>query len=239
MACPITVAKFVGTISLGLLTGLSYSTYAISIPSLQLLPTANSAAQPLKEIQLRTRRRVLTLSNLTIISFITAFTLSSPRRRHPYLIWTSLTALIAGLGLECWFNRKDVSWGYPCMASLCCGRSSASSPSSSWSPCTLDCSSWIATHLGYRRNQNQTDRRQEEEESNGNGSEIEILEEAEAMPTPTTGDQSVAPAEPAVDVNGESVKEDMERERRLQKMRTWILGVGFSMGVVGIWGDGA
>lgn len=31
----------------------------------------------------------------------------------------------------------------------------------------------------------------------------------------------------------------MNRERKIQKVRTWILGVGFSMGVVGIWGDGA
>lgn len=71
------------------------------------------------------------------------------------------------------------------------------------------------------------------------GSEIEIVEESEAVPTPTTGEQSASPAASSLDVNGESVKDGMERERKIQKLRTWILGAAFSMGVVGIWGDGA
>lgn len=40
-------------------------------------------------------------------------------------------------------------------------------------------------------------------------------------------------------VNGEKVEMEMARERRIQKVRSWIAGVGFAMGVVGIWGDGA
>ena len=40
-------------------------------------------------------------------------------------------------------------------------------------------------------------------------------------------------------VNGEKVEAEMMRERRVQKIRTLISGVGFAMGVVGIWGDGA
>lgn len=41
------------------------------------------------------------------------------------------------------------------------------------------------------------------------------------------------------DVNGEIVRAEMDRECSLQRMRTWIAGIGFSMSVVGIWGDGA
>lgn len=41
------------------------------------------------------------------------------------------------------------------------------------------------------------------------------------------------------DVNGESVEREMVRERWMQSVRTGISGVGFLMGVVGIWGDGA
>ncbi|KAI2149072.1 hypothetical protein LOZ27_001209 [Ophidiomyces ophidiicola] len=193
MACPITVAKFVGTISLGLLTGVSYSASTITIPALHLLPTANDAAQTFKDIQVRTRRRVFTLSNLTAISLLTAFSLSSPRRKHPYLVWTGLIALIGGTGLECWANRS----------------------------------------------QRPHDRRLEEEESNGNGSEIEIVNEFDAIPTPSTREQSASPDDLVVDVNGETVRDSMARERKIQKMRTWILGVAFSMAVVGIWGDGA
>lgn len=40
-------------------------------------------------------------------------------------------------------------------------------------------------------------------------------------------------------VNGEKVELEMTRERKVQKVRSWIAGVGFAMGVVGIWGDGA
>lgn len=40
-------------------------------------------------------------------------------------------------------------------------------------------------------------------------------------------------------VNGEKVELEMTRERKIQKVRSWIAGVGFVMGVVGIWGDGA
>lgn len=41
------------------------------------------------------------------------------------------------------------------------------------------------------------------------------------------------------DVNGEKVEMEMARERRVQGIRSLVSGVGFAMGVVGIWGDGA
>ena len=40
-------------------------------------------------------------------------------------------------------------------------------------------------------------------------------------------------------VNGEKVELEMARERKVQKVRSWVAGIGFAMGVVGIWGDGA
>lgn len=40
-------------------------------------------------------------------------------------------------------------------------------------------------------------------------------------------------------VNGEKVELEMLQERKVQKIRSWIAGLGFAMGVVGIWGDGA
>lgn len=42
-----------------------------------------------------------------------------------------------------------------------------------------------------------------------------------------------------VDVNGEKVEMEMRRERKVQVYRTVVAGLGFMMGVVGIWGDGA
>ena len=41
------------------------------------------------------------------------------------------------------------------------------------------------------------------------------------------------------DVNGEKVEAEMAREVRTQNVRTVVCLVGFLMGVVGIWGDGA
>jgi len=40
-------------------------------------------------------------------------------------------------------------------------------------------------------------------------------------------------------VNGEKVELEMMRERKVQRVRSLIAGIGFAMGVVGIWGDGA
>jgi autophagy-related protein 33 len=41
------------------------------------------------------------------------------------------------------------------------------------------------------------------------------------------------------EVNGEKVEMEMSRERRVQAVRSVVAGIGFVMGVVGIWGDGA
>lgn len=40
-------------------------------------------------------------------------------------------------------------------------------------------------------------------------------------------------------VNGEKVEMEMSRERKVQAVRSLVSGLGFAMGVVGIWGDGA
>lgn len=42
-----------------------------------------------------------------------------------------------------------------------------------------------------------------------------------------------------VDVNGEVVRGGLENWRRWGLVRGAVLGVGFGMGVLGIWGDGA
>ncbi|KKZ68534.1 hypothetical protein EMCG_05818 [[Emmonsia] crescens] len=229
MVCPITVSKFVGTISLGLLTGLSYATSIIAIPSLQSLPNASTASQTLKELQLRTSKHVLRLSHITAITLFTAFTLSSPRRRHPYLIWTALTSLIGGAGLEWWYNRETMTW-----SSLSGGLIGFSSCSRSgfgvisWGPARTSAGGSVFA-------------RSDEEDSNGNGSEIEIVgdEEASSAAAATSTNAAASRSEDDLNVNGEAVQIEMEQERKFQKLRMSILGLGFSMAVVGIWGEGA
>ncbi|PGG98720.1 hypothetical protein GX51_06648 [Blastomyces parvus] len=236
MACPITISKFVGTISLGLLTGISYATSMIAIPSLQSLPNASSASRTLKDLQARTSKHVIRLSHITAIALLTAFTMSSPRRRHPYLIWTALTALIGGVGLEWWHNRETLTWrSLSGVLGGVCGCHRSGFGVISWGSARAGASASVGGSVSVKS---------EEEDSNGNGSEIEIVgeEEASSAAAAASGAPATNVATPQSDadlnVNGEAVQAEMEKERKLQKLRMWTLGLGFSMGVVGIWGDG-
>ncbi|EXJ93540.1 hypothetical protein A1O1_01932 [Capronia coronata CBS 617.96] len=193
MPCPISITKFVGTISLGLLTGTTYTLTTITLPSLALLPSASLASRTLATIQTKSTRHILTLASISSLSLITAFSLASPRGRHPYLLYTALVAFIGGQGVEYWYNGLSrfprVSRGGKKASSSAAGSASARVPS----PGGSDSSGFI---------------------------EVE----------PHAGDDQV---------NGEKVEMEMARERKIQLVRSWISGLGFAMGVVGIWGDGA
>ncbi|KAJ9604701.1 hypothetical protein H2200_010815 [Cladophialophora chaetospira] len=195
MPCPISITKFVGTISLGLLTGTSYTLASITLPSLALLPSASLASRTLNTIQTQSTRQILTLASISSLSLITAFTLASPRGRHPYLIWTALVSFIGGQGVEYWFNgfSRFPSWRLGARSSSR-AKSGRTAPARGSSPSASDESGYI---------------------------EVES----------DSGDDH--------QVNGEKVELEMTRERKVQKVRSWIAGVGFAMGVVGIWGDGA
>ncbi|PWY72931.1 hypothetical protein BO70DRAFT_355000 [Aspergillus heteromorphus CBS 117.55] len=107
MACPITVSKFVGTVSLGLLTGLSYSASTVAIPSLSLLPTAATASRSFSEVKRLNRKHGLRLTNIANGCLLFAFCLSSKQRKHPYLIWMCVTSTIGSYGMDYWFHRQD------------------------------------------------------------------------------------------------------------------------------------
>ncbi|KIX09003.1 uncharacterized protein Z518_00081 [Rhinocladiella mackenziei CBS 650.93] len=186
MPCPISVTKFVGTISLGLLTGTSYTLTSITLPSLALLPSASLASRTLAIIQTQSTRQILTLASISSLSLITAFTLASPRGRHPYLLWTALVSFIGGQGVEYWYNGLS---RFPRVS----GRSSRGKSAAA-------------------------------RVSSPGGSESGFIE--------------VEPHGSEDQVNGEKVEMEMTRERKIQWVRSWIAGIGFAMGVVGIWGDG-
>lgn len=50
-------------------------------------------------------------------------------------------------------------------------------------------------------------------------------------------DEDLVVVETEDDVNGESVRREMDKERRLQRARAWLSGLALSVGVVGLWGD--
>jgi len=149
--------KFCGTISLGLLTGVSYTLSTQSLPSLLTLPSAKPAAFTLSQTTRLATLHVRALSFVSASSLFLAFYLSPPRIRHPYLLWTGLVATASG-GLNLLMDKK--------------------------------------------------------------------------------AKQSVAIDEVG-DVNGEQVEKRTRDQQLVEFVRTAVAGVGFAMGVVGIWGDGA
>ncbi|KAF2675475.1 hypothetical protein BT63DRAFT_450463 [Microthyrium microscopicum] len=84
------IAKFVGTISLGLLTGISYSLSTITFPALLHLPTAPLAAQTNTYVRTAARTLQRQLSTICTGAFIFALLCSPRRLRHPYLLYTAL-----------------------------------------------------------------------------------------------------------------------------------------------------
>ncbi|CAK4032278.1 hypothetical protein CB0940_08323 [Lecanosticta acicola] len=105
MPSGIALCKFVGTIGLGLLTGVSYTLSTQSLPSLLTLPSAKPAAYTLSQSTRLSTLHIRALSTLSATSLFLAFYLSPPRIRHPYLLWTGLVAGASG-GLNLLMEKR-------------------------------------------------------------------------------------------------------------------------------------
>ncbi|KAL6855853.1 hypothetical protein J3F83DRAFT_753731 [Trichoderma novae-zelandiae] len=95
MAKGISVLKFVGTVSLGLLTGVSYTVSTLTLPTLLALPSSSSAAHGLASLKSSLRLPVLALSSLAAAPLFLSFVFSPRYARHPYLFYTSLLAVLS------------------------------------------------------------------------------------------------------------------------------------------------
>ncbi|KAI6783822.1 autophagy-related protein 33 [Emericellopsis cladophorae] len=91
----VSAGKFVGTVSLGLLTGVSYSASTLVLPTIMNLPSAASASHALTTFTSYVRLPVLALSALSSLPLLLSFALSPRSSRHPYLIYTSLIAALS------------------------------------------------------------------------------------------------------------------------------------------------
>ena len=60
------------------------------------LPSAKPAAHTLSQQKSLSTLHIRALSTLSTVSLLTAFALSPPRIRHPYLLWTALVATGSG-----------------------------------------------------------------------------------------------------------------------------------------------
>ncbi|KAA6411512.1 MAG: hypothetical protein FRX48_04792 [Lasallia pustulata] len=97
----IALSKFVGCISLGLLTGTSYTLTTITLPPLLALPSAPQAHSSFRTLLASTRTHQRALSLLSVLSLSLAYALSPRRGRHPYLLWTA-AVVGTGWGFEEW-----------------------------------------------------------------------------------------------------------------------------------------
>ncbi|OAA48699.1 hypothetical protein NOR_01949 [Metarhizium rileyi] len=93
----VSALKFVGTISLGLLTGVSYTVSHISLPALLRLPSSTSASQAIASLTTSLQTPLLTLTSLASAPLLLAFVLSPRRARHPYLLYTSALAVLSAV----------------------------------------------------------------------------------------------------------------------------------------------
>ncbi|KAG6005266.1 hypothetical protein E4U21_000303 [Claviceps maximensis] len=93
----VSVLKFVGTVSLGLLTGVSYTVFSLTLPSLLRLPSSTSASQAIASLTNSLRTPLLTLTSLASAPLLLCFVLSPRRARHPYLLYTSTLAMLSML----------------------------------------------------------------------------------------------------------------------------------------------
>ncbi|OAQ72473.1 hypothetical protein VFPPC_15140 [Pochonia chlamydosporia 170] len=91
----VSVLKFVGTVSLGLLTGVSYTVSNITLPNLLRLPSSSSASQAINSLTTSLKTPLLTLTSLASAPLFLAFILSPRRSRHPYLLYTSALAVLS------------------------------------------------------------------------------------------------------------------------------------------------
>ncbi|CAJ2501744.1 Uu.00g045970.m01.CDS01 [Anthostomella pinea] len=86
----VSALKFVGTISLGLLTGTSYTLSTLTIPSLLELPSASTAAKAFRSLSSTAATHLTALTSISGTAFALAFALSPRGYRHPFLLYTSL-----------------------------------------------------------------------------------------------------------------------------------------------------
>ncbi|KAA8641803.1 hypothetical protein EYZ11_004976 [Aspergillus tanneri] len=183
MACPITVSKFVGTVSLGLLTGLSYSAATITIPSLSVLPTSANASRSLHEVKRLNRKHGLRLTNLANGCLLFAFCISPSHRKHPYLLWMCVSSALGTYAVDYWFHRT-----------------------SGFKP-------WLQSFIQDTRF---------------------LCISCESAPRK---EEDLVVVEADENINGESVRKELDSERRFQRVRAFFSGLALAMGIVGLWGD--
>ncbi|KAJ4137637.1 Autophagy- protein 33 [Fusarium equiseti] len=93
----VSLLKFVGTVSLGLLTGVSYSISSLALPALLRLPSSASASHGLSTLSAALKTPILALTSLASAPFLISFFIAPRSSRHPYLLYTALLATLSSV----------------------------------------------------------------------------------------------------------------------------------------------
>ncbi|KAK4466184.1 hypothetical protein QBC42DRAFT_293548 [Cladorrhinum samala] len=204
------VFKFVGTVMLGLSTGLSYTLTTLTIPALLTLPSADAASRAFDAVTHNAKRKLRGLTSFASASFFAAYYLSPTRFRHPYLLYTSLLIGISQ------FSDLIVPYVFTKSAKV---------------------SSSSSSEAAAAKKRSQQKKRREERARMEASYEV-LTSSVHSEGTPSVSDDDDLLAEQA-EVNGEEVRAKVEAFLEKQLLEGGILLMSFAMAVVGIWGDGA
>ncbi|ROW13957.1 hypothetical protein VPNG_04051 [Cytospora leucostoma] len=210
----VSALKFVGTVSLGLLTGLSYTLSTLTVPTLLTLPSASTAANAFRSLTTTARTHLRTLAGVSSTAFLLAFALSPRATRHPYLLYTSTLIALSRLAVS------DLVAPY-----LYAKPHQASSSSSQRQQ---------QSSSGSRKDRSAARRMEASYDVIGSDVHSEATLDS-------ASDKSAEEEQAATDgsVNGEEVRGEVEAFLKKQVVSTATAGLGFLLAVVGIWGDGA
>ncbi|KAK0627288.1 hypothetical protein B0T14DRAFT_512361 [Immersiella caudata] len=208
----VSLLKFVGTVSLGLLTGLSYTLSTLTIPALLSLPSADTAARAFDALTVTAKRHLRTLSIVSGSSFALAFFLSPRYFRHPYLLYTSLLVFGSRFVVSD-FISPYLSLGPPPTSA---SSSSAAAARRHAAQLKKDRAAAARARMEASYEVLGSDAHSEGAGS-ASGEDLDIIEE---------------------EVNGEEVRTKIGVFLKKQAIQSSVAGLGFLLAVIGIWGDG-
>ncbi|CAK7266663.1 hypothetical protein SEPCBS119000_002144 [Sporothrix epigloea] len=224
----VAVLKFVGTVSLGLLTGLSFTLSTVTVPTLLTLPSAQSASSAFRSLNDAAAAQLRTLSGVASSAFMLAYLLSPRFVRHPYLLHTSLLILVGRL------ITSDSVAPY-LFSSSPSGTSSSSDSVASSSPLGKSSRQSGSVSLSHAHMEASYEVLGSATAGSVSGGSVsDSHSDGGAGP-----DEVDAAVDGSVAINGEEVRASVETFLKRQITRTVVSGIAFAMAIVGLWGDGA
>ncbi|KAL1836573.1 hypothetical protein VTJ49DRAFT_4913 [Mycothermus thermophilus] len=214
----VSVLKFVGTVSLGVLTGVSYTLSSLTIPALLTLPSASAAQRALDALSSAATRHLRTIASVSSTAFALAYLFSPRPLRHPYLLYSSFLVLTSSAA------ASDLAAPYL----LFLGPATSPGQSSQSARAAA-----VATAAAKKERERRAAAARARMEAS-----YEVLGSmgSDAHSEGSAGEELESTED--VEVNGEEVRVEVEQFLKQQIVRGAVAGAAFLLSIVGIWGDG-